>query len=77
MDEEDNIVHIVFDPSKQTAAEEINFDLQDIHKLMSFERFDLKEMAKEFKELGYNEFDSYKLAKYMIQLNKQGGNDGI
>ena len=71
----DKVIHVVFNPSKQTEADKIEFSAdtidfsgldkyleKELNEIMAFSETERKQYVEDFLALGYDEFTAFKLA---------------
>lgn len=76
-DDKDNVIHVVFNPSKQTEADKINFNFtedtidfsgldsyleRELDNILQFDERERKQYIEDLLALGYDEFTAFKLA---------------
>lgn len=72
---DDNVIHIVFNPSKQTEADKIEFSAdtidfsgidkyleRELENILEFNETERKQYVEDLLAMGYDEFTAFKLA---------------
>lgn len=74
MKDDEKVVHVTFNPSKQTEADSIEFSIEGLDELFTADRNVFrthdkarqKQLVEDFLALGYDDFTAFKLAKDLI-----------